>query len=80
MAIGPPQQMNTSTKDRCWIVWESGDPNSYRCFNCETAEEAAGEYHKKYGHRGRYSLTVSELYRHDTDPISFEVTFEIKKK
>lgn len=69
-----------SNNHKCWIVWLAGHPDSYRCFNFETPEEAVEEYQKKYGTQGRHTLSVSERSQFSKDVLQFEVTFEIKKK
>lgn len=48
--------------DSCWVVWQSGSTESYRCLNCKTAAEAALGYLEEWATCGEYEISVSQLY------------------
>ena len=66
---------------RCWIVWMMGDVSSYRCFNVETAQEAADEWVRRYGPNGSYDVLAS-LSRDDgrTGPYRDLQRFHVEQR
>jgi hypothetical protein len=47
-------------EEKCFIVFMCGQPDTYRCFNCQTPEEAVRNYRDKYAPEGTHSVRVTE--------------------
>ncbi len=63
------------SEEKCFIVWISGEPDTYRCINASTDEEAVFRWRDKYGPEGDYSVRVTE-----NKTTSSGKTFSVSKK
>jgi hypothetical protein len=64
---------------KCWAVWPSGDPDEYRLFNVEMAEEAVHGWVHKYCHDD--GIVNVSMHRDDLAPLMMDVTqFLVKGK